>query len=1384
MSPTVHHRLPESLPPELSAILSGYHRRARFRRLARDLSCSLLLGGGLLLAFLLLDRFVDMEGKWRAPWPVLTTLLWTGLAGRILLRAVRRPDYDRIAWALDRSSGDARDHLRSVLDFASTATPASFFIRRTRQRAIQRWQAIDSAALTPTLGARAWLAAAILLIIGLAALAQVSDLRADLLWRRFWDPLGNHMRPSSTWFVVENLPAGPLRTGDDLRLRVALMGRKKEKPAPLLRFQNADGTSATRSLAPTPDGYWQTELQNLKQDLTWHLFMEDARSEQYGTRVLPRPTILQTEVTYHYPEYALMKDKSEVLIGRTLTALEGTRIQLKITCNLNLIEALGIAEEETRRFRINRQNPREAILHLIVTKNVKIRPDLASHDQVRSKEELPFNVRAVPDNAPTVSIKNQGLIDGKSFYLSDFIELDYRSQDDLGLSELYLRAEAPKDRYPDGPVSQIDIPLDEHGTRLAEGQMRLPVSDLAPGDVDEIRLRLVTLDTKEQEATSPTATLRIASDSFDRQIRFLFKSYRGDPGQHAPETRGEPSLAHHERILSALKAARSKMAILLNALEDQEAIGPNHAEIVQQLQTEVQSIGTPFPYGTYWFFDFQNAAFLPRFRYYGEYAVLWARLASGAPQLRQLLAQALSSSPPKAALQKLADRIDHATEHQAEIHERVRGDYRDSARELTGYLLSAWLQSRALADEPSWRNPAFAASLKERLKEILVLAESELRQECPETTLQALKLALEDKDLRSALTPLDAPLDEWRQTLLARAREAAVRRYRAGLSLHPPVAMPAAPDRGFTSALASALFLASDNVGEDDVFILQTSFAWVKALAGSTGTEGSFQPLGDPDGRVREREEDAFQLFQLLQRARGRAEELRLGLASGKLRFGQPETEALWLAHREDRFALRAWTLAAGPAETGVQQAVREILASSDAFEDWRLPLDPRSLGFELGRWELKCRGAAALLLPQVRSLLEKINRDLSARQGQLADAIGALRNILRDEMAYLEKSQDSIGINGLRTIKVHLAGLRTAALKTLDFAELARIHHVQSALPIEFLAGVNLLLGKTIQDFERKVEAKAAHHATSFGDIYLQSWSVRIQEYQALDGFLGSLSSVLSASDPAGLEALISGQNLEYQSRQDREALHAALSAEGRLAEAGKLLGDLLLDSEDASSLWAELFYQLQTLHDGLRREASREALLPRVARVEQALKRLDPLPKELELVSEFLSESRTPEARAEVASRYDAWIEELKALAQAPERRIQQRVQDFYGWIQAVDLSAMARARIRSQRQIVSDRRWVKRTLSALALGWEGACPADLYGALGEGELNRRKASITFDRIGLGGMALSSDGLENLKLPKHLYRELERARSGPMPQLFKKDAYEYLNRVLQNAR
>ena len=154
-----------------------------------------------------------------------------------------------------------------------------------------------------------------------------------------------------------------------------------------------------------------------------------------------------------------------------------------------------------------------------------------------------------------------------------------------------------------------------------------------------------------------------------------------------------------------------------------------------------------------------------------------------------------------------------------------------------------------------------------------------------------------------------------------------------------------------------------------------------------------------------------------------------------------------------------------------------------------------------------------------------------------------------------------------------------------------------------------------------------------------------------------------------------------------------------------------------------------------------------------------LAPLPKELASLPDAVAQlAAGGDDAAQAAADLEGLLPALRALAKPPpvfpEQELDQRL-----------ALALNRARV------------------ALAFG--GAARAPLHWAAAEMEWRRRRARVAERRVGVGGLAVASgDEFADLKLPRHLYLELKRAREQAMPEMFRERCYRYLNTVLEKAR
>ena len=1396
-----YHQLPTTLAPDLAAVLTGYHRRTVWWNFIRDVSRTILVVGAPILAFCLLDRFVDIDGRWRTPFPWIAFALLLVMLARTVGRLLGRADYDRIAHGLDRLANDDRDQLRTTLDFAYHEKAGGFFVAMSGAKALATWQRQDGAAFVDGRRARSAAVSALIFIALVVGLFQFQYLRGGLLWLRFLHPNGNFPRPSATWFSIEKPPAQPLRTGDDLPIRAALSGRKLDHPVPMLKALHPDGTSVTRKLMRDAQGSWQVRLTNLKGNFEWYLFMADVRSEVYQTTVLPRPTVGKVEVGYAYPKYSRLKNKTETLRGRTVTALQGTKVKLKIHTNLELSRAIGLVDGEQVKFRIQRKNPRIAILYLMLDQNKKMTLDLRSVNGVRSKQELPFTFRAIADNIPSVSIKNQ--LAGKSFYVTDTIVLHHRAHDDIGLAELMLKSVSIGGDRGDRHEVMIDIDLKKYGAREAEGRTILPVADLLPSrHANKVGLSLAAIDTNGREGISQLVPITIAIDSFDRQLRLLLLSFDGDRNSHTPGRRGDNAIERSNSLLSSLKMIKGRLAVLSDSLEADTPVGDNQAEVVKELQELLRGVGAGLPYGSYWFFDFQNASFLPRFRDYGSYAGCWSHLAAPGDTLHADFDNAIRSANPKGELAKMDAALEVAIQQPERVLKRLRIMRKTARLELCGYLAVKLENSVTLAGRDQWDDPNFVVNTKKIARQIIDIMQKDIPQTSLQPQMKMLATAAAADAAETAFHQALPDIAELSQRFTTMAWEAGLERPDQGTDVAALLAR-----RPLTSSvantMAAGLYLQVDDFETDEHQLLQLAFHFIHAY---TGQRTPFQPLGESNAGAAVERTAYFKAFLALERLQSHAETFRHELVSGKSKAGKPPFESHWLRLREDRLLVHRLIAPIVRNNADLQKKAAPLLRSLTLVDRWLPPvdLDSKALPHTLRTWEVSAAECAAELNPVVQQILSEINADIVARLPLVADALDAYCRDLKNEIAHIEKikNKEVWELAPMRVLKIRLMAIHAAIIKSIDFVELAAIYNAGDRDALDRLVPLYVLVGKVVEHFEKKVEAISLQTRQHYRPQHDERWLGKIREYNNVHDMLAPLSSILRVPrvDDDTVSKLLRQLNISYQHNQEATAVRNAVERGSSPPLAKVWLREASAGGTDFSGMLNEIYYSTFLLHEALGQPADRQAVRRLSLELTNRLHHFETLPNELNEMQELFADihasdtindpghGEAPKADTALeqvgfALRAADFLADLKPMLDVPEKSSMHHVGDHFTFFQTLDLGALYRARARSTRQTEADRQRVRRTMSALALGVEGFDKSTVDWVLGESEMNRRKAGLTLTRVGLGGIAPSED-FANLKLPKHLYLELKRARAKAMPLLFQARCYDYLNRILENAR
>lgn len=588
-------------------------------------------------------------------------------------------------------------------------------------------------------------------------------------------------------------------------------------------------------------------------------------------------------------------------------------------------------------------------------------------------------------------------------------------------------------------------------------------------------------------------------------------------------------------------------------------------------------------------------------------------------------------------------------------------------------------------------------------------------------------------------------------------------------------------------AVAEGLYLAGDNFDADEIRLVQMAYTFLHLYSKQPGP---IKPLGDPDAAARSRQEMDFRLFQTLQRARARAEDLRLAMVTRRLEPGQPDFEALWLTMREHYLELLCLRQAA-TAQTPWQGQVKALIQSMPELESWLPPPGFPLATFpeRLRGWEQSCTSLALTVYPQFRQLVGRLSDEMAQRRGQLVSALEVFPQDIQREIESLLRSEDA-NPAGLLALKTRLKGMQLAVLKALDFALLARVHGIGSRADLEELLRLDQVFRKAIELYEKDIEAVAIHMWMYNRKAYLTGKHGTIHEYRRLsEKIIVPLVGALKSPDSAAGVRLLADLALEAGLRAEKQHAEAALASCTAPAESAAFLNSLAEDPGKSFAAWSEFSYGLHRLETTLAAADQAERARPLAAELQSWLRLIKNTPKEVAPVTDLVAEIQTTnladaEKRKDLHTAALAALADVQPLARPPQNRSPEVVGDHYQFFMGIDVSALARARVRSRQRMELDRQRIYRLRAALAVKLPGAEVVNLRWTVGEAVLNRHKGELALARNVLGTVGTGSGGPENLKIPKHLYEELQRARSGAMPELFRRRCYDYLNAVLENAR
>ncbi|HET9950404.1 MAG TPA: hypothetical protein VFS09_01290 [Candidatus Eisenbacteria bacterium] len=440
-------------------------KRALFRRAAERTALPLVALGAALLASALVLALVATLYRGHYAALRLALVIGAGLLAAAAVRRMIREHLSEEAIAVEAGSlePERKDEILAAFELARNAGSGTSDSLRDAAiaRAASRAEALPLEKLSDWPARRRWLAiAGSSLAVALVA-AVAGGPRTPVVLARIADPASAPRAP----IVLRVTPgAAEIDGGATVVVRAFVRGtssrarlltrRGDEWVEANMNVSEATGSdagaaaatdSAAASERPRPgERAYETRLANLKEDVHYRIQAGDAESPAYTLAVRDLPRATGYRIRYDYPAYTgLEAEETQALTG-DLAAPRGTRARLEVTLSRDAATATLIGDRSGARIEGTR-GVRIASFDVPMRSDDEITIRLTD-SRGRRADLGPFDLRAIPDRPPTVTVLAPGVVEDVS---RDMIATIVAGMtDDHGVRKVLLRYhardEAPK----------------------------------------------------------------------------------------------------------------------------------------------------------------------------------------------------------------------------------------------------------------------------------------------------------------------------------------------------------------------------------------------------------------------------------------------------------------------------------------------------------------------------------------------------------------------------------------------------------------------------------------------------------------------------------------------------------------------------------------------------------------------------------------------------------------------------------------------------------------------------------------------------------------------------------------------------------------------------
>jgi len=475
----------------------------------------------LLAAAMLLDWWLDIPRGGRA----VLLLIVLGLPGALLWRFVltpirRQPDDDTIALTIEKAKPQFRSRLISSIQFprpgviapGTAASLARMTIAETEELA----RPMDFTEVIPTKELKktaAWAFA--VLALGVFSFMYGGQVSRDLLKRAF---LSSTLVPRHTRVDVLT---GDTRIGRGDAIRIEALARGVVPRAGRLVVKMSGRRTQEFPMEKDKEGKFARVLENVQQDFTYTVRLNDGVSRAHHVIVVPRPSTATIECEQVFPAYTKLPNAKRAL--GDLSLLAGSTLKLTALATRDLqrahIRLVGLSNDVP--MQISATNRRELRGEFAIPPKglTGFSIEMLDTDGMESRDSAVYRIDVVPDRAPKVRVtypdRREELVTRAALQ-----PIGFEASDDYQIAKARLRYRVGESE--DAELQTIDLDLGTNSMKSMRNVYPWSIRDFRPPLLEGTRIEFWIEIEDNNDVTGPglTATehqlLRVVSESEKR----------------------------------------------------------------------------------------------------------------------------------------------------------------------------------------------------------------------------------------------------------------------------------------------------------------------------------------------------------------------------------------------------------------------------------------------------------------------------------------------------------------------------------------------------------------------------------------------------------------------------------------------------------------------------------------------------------------------------------------------------------------------------------------------------------------------------------------------------------------------------------------------------